>query len=92
MKKEFEAYYSKAYAYVFVVLILLLLFGIVMFSIFWLHSLSSSMISYSLCIISFVLLDPPPLMCILFLIVRFQFLTTNSHIVIFLILSILFCT
>ena len=40
MKNEFEAYYSKAYAYVFVVLILLLLFGIVMFSIFWISNLS----------------------------------------------------
>ena len=40
MKNEFEAYYSKAYAYVFVVLILLLLFGIVMFSIFWIFNVS----------------------------------------------------
>ena len=40
MKNEFEAYYSKAYAYVFAVLILLLLFGIVMFSIFWIPNLS----------------------------------------------------
>ena len=40
MKNEFEAYYSKAYAYVFAVLILLLLFGIVMFSIFWISNLS----------------------------------------------------
>ena len=40
MKNEFEAYYSKAYAYVFVVLILLLLFGIVMFSIFWISNVS----------------------------------------------------
>ena len=40
MKNEFEAYYSKAYAYGFVVLILLLLFGIVMFSIFWISNVS----------------------------------------------------
>ena len=40
MKNEFEAYYSKAYAYVFVVLILLLLFGIVMLSIFWIPNVS----------------------------------------------------
>ena len=40
MKNEFEAYYSKAFAYVFVVLILLLLFGIVMLSIFWIPNVS----------------------------------------------------
>ena len=40
MKKEFEAYYSKAYAWIFAVLILLFLFGIVMFSIFWIPDLS----------------------------------------------------
>ena len=40
MKNEFEAYYSKAYAYVFVVLILLLPFGIVMLSIFWIPNVS----------------------------------------------------
>lgn len=40
MKKEFEAYYSRAYAWIFVVLILLLLFGIVMFSVFWISNVS----------------------------------------------------
>ncbi|MBQ8392894.1 MAG: hypothetical protein IJX51_03890 [Clostridia bacterium] len=40
MKKEFEAYYSKAYAWIFAVLMLLFLFGIVMFSIFWIPDLS----------------------------------------------------
>ena len=54
MKNEFEAYYSKAYAYVFVVLILLLLFGIVMFSIFWISNVSLIAI-VTLSIISVVL-------------------------------------
>ena len=54
MKNEFEAYYSKAYAYVFVVLILLLLFGIVMFSIFWIPNVSLIAI-VTLSIISLVL-------------------------------------
>ena len=40
MKKEFEAYYSKAYAWIFAVLIMLFLFGIVMLSIFWIPNLS----------------------------------------------------
>ena len=40
MEKEFEAYYSKAYAWIFAVLILLLLFGIVMLSIFWIPNVS----------------------------------------------------
>ena len=40
MKKEFEAYYSKAYAWIFAVLMLLSLFGIVMFSVFWISNLS----------------------------------------------------
>ena len=40
MKKEFEAYYSKAYAWIFAVLMLLSLFGIVMTSIFWISNLS----------------------------------------------------
>ena len=40
MKKEFEAYYSKAYAWIFVVLILLFLFAIVMFSVFWIPNVS----------------------------------------------------
>ena len=40
MKKEFEAYYSKAYAWIFAVLMLLSLFGIVMLSIFWISNLS----------------------------------------------------
>ena len=40
MKKEFEAYYSKAYAWVFAVLMLLSLFGIVMLSIFWISNVS----------------------------------------------------
>ena len=40
MKKEFEAYYSKAYAWIFAVLMLLSLFGIVMFSIFWISNVS----------------------------------------------------
>ena len=54
MKNEFEAYYSKAYAYVFVVLILLLLFGVVMFSIFWISNVSLIAI-VTLSIISVVL-------------------------------------
>ena len=54
MKNEFEAYYSKAYAYVFVVLILLLLFGIVIFSIFWISNVSLIAI-VTLSIISVVL-------------------------------------
>ena len=40
MKKEFEAYYSKAYAWIFAVLMLLSLFGIVMFSAFWISNVS----------------------------------------------------
>ena len=40
MKKEFEAYYSKAYAWIFAVLSLLFLFGIIIFSIFWIPTLS----------------------------------------------------
>ncbi len=40
MKKEFEAYYSKAYAWIFAVLMLLSLFGIVMFLVFWISNLS----------------------------------------------------
>ena len=40
MKKEFEAYYSKAYAWIFAILMLLSLFGIVMFSVFWIPNVS----------------------------------------------------
>ncbi len=40
MKKEFEAYYSKVYAWIFAVLILLFIFGIVMLSVFWIPNLS----------------------------------------------------
>ena len=40
MKKEFEAYYSKAYASIFAVLMLLSLCGIVMFSAFWISNVS----------------------------------------------------
>ena len=40
MKNEFEAYYSKAYTWIFAVLMLLSLFGIVMLSIFWISNLS----------------------------------------------------
>ena len=40
MKKEFEAYYSKAYAWIFAILMLLSLFGIVMFSVFWISNIS----------------------------------------------------
>ena len=53
MKKEFEAYYSKAYAWIFATLILLFLFGIVMFSVFWISSLSLIVI-VTLSIISLV--------------------------------------
>ncbi|MBR2340475.1 MAG: hypothetical protein IKA74_06555 [Clostridia bacterium] len=35
MKKEFEAYYSKAYAWIFAILVVVFLFGIIIFSIFW---------------------------------------------------------
>ena len=38
MKNEFEAYYSKAYAWIFAILMLLSLFGIVMFSVFWISN------------------------------------------------------
>lgn len=54
MKKEFEAYYSKAYAWIFAVLILLLLFGIVMLSVFWISNFSLIAI-VTLSIISVVL-------------------------------------
>ena len=54
MKKEFEAYYSKAYAWIFAVLMLLPLFGIVMVSIFWIPNVSLIAI-VSLSIISVVL-------------------------------------
>ena len=40
MKKEFEAYYSKSYAWIFAILMLLSLFGIVIFSIFWISNVS----------------------------------------------------
>lgn len=40
MKKEFEAYYSKAYAWIFAVLVLLLLFAIAILSIFWIPIIS----------------------------------------------------
>ena len=40
MKKEFEAYYSKAYAWIFAVLMLLSLCGIVVFSAFWISNVS----------------------------------------------------
>ena len=40
MKKEFEAYYSKAYVWIFAVLLLLFIFAIVMFSVFWISNLS----------------------------------------------------
>ena len=54
MKKEFEAYYSKAYAWIFAVLILFLLFGIVMLSVFWISNFSLIAI-VTLSIISVVL-------------------------------------
>ena len=53
MKKEFEAYYSKAYAWIFVVLMLLSLFGIVKFSVFWISDISFIAI-FTLSIISLV--------------------------------------
>ena len=40
MKKEFDAYYSKAYAWIFAVLMLLSLCGIVVFSAFWISNVS----------------------------------------------------
>ena len=54
MKKEFEAYYSKAYAWIFAVLLLLFIFAIVMFSVFWISNLSFIFI-VTLSIISVVL-------------------------------------
>ena len=54
MKKEFEAYYSKAYALIFAILMLLSLFGIVMFSVFWISNVSLIAI-VTLSIISVVL-------------------------------------
>ena len=52
--KKFEAYYSKAYAWIFAVLMLLSLYGIVMFSIFWISNVSLIAI-VTLSIISVVL-------------------------------------
>ena len=40
MQKEFEAYYSKAYAWIFAVIVSLFLFGIIMFSVFWIPDMS----------------------------------------------------
>ena len=40
MKKEYEAYYSRAYAWIFIFLILLSICGIIIFSIFWQPDLS----------------------------------------------------
>ena len=54
MKNEFEAYYSKAYAWIFAILMLLSLFGIVMFSVFWIPNVSLIAI-VTLSIISVVL-------------------------------------
>ena len=54
MKNEFEAYYSKAYAWIFAVLMLLSLFGIVMLSIFWISNLSLILI-VTLSLVSVVL-------------------------------------
>ena len=54
MKKEFEAYYSKAYAWIFAVLLLLFIFAIVMFSVFWISNISLIAI-VTLSIISVVL-------------------------------------
>ena len=54
MNKEFEAYYSKAYAWIFAVLMLLSLLGIVMFSVFWIPNVSLRVI-VTLSIISVVL-------------------------------------
>ena len=54
MKNEFEAYYSKAYAWIFAVLMLLSLFGIVKLSIFWISNVSLIAI-VTLSIISVVL-------------------------------------
>ena len=54
MKKEFEAYYSKAYAWIFAVLLLLFIFAIVMFSVFGISNLSLIFIA-TLSIISVVL-------------------------------------
>ena len=54
MKKEFEAHYSKAHAWIFAVLILLLLLGIIMLAIFWIPNVSLIAI-VTLSIISVVL-------------------------------------
>ena len=54
MKIEFEAYYSKAYAWIFAVLILLCVFGIVMLSVFWIFNVSLIAI-VTLSIISLIL-------------------------------------
>ena len=54
MKKDFEAYYSKVYAWIFAVLLMLLIFAIVMFSVFWISNLSLIFIT-TLSIISVVL-------------------------------------
>ena len=54
MKKEFEAYYSKAYAWIFAVLLMLFISAIVMFSVFWIPNLSLIFI-ITLSVISLVL-------------------------------------
>ena len=54
MKKEFEAYYSKAYAWIFAVLLLFFIFAIVRFSVFWISNVSLIAI-VTLSIISVVL-------------------------------------
>ena len=49
MEKEFEAHYSKTYALLFAFLLLLFLFGIIMFSIFWIPDMSlAAIIIFSL--------------------------------------------
>lgn len=40
MQKEFEAYYSKASAWIFAVIVSVFLFGIIMFSVFWIPDMS----------------------------------------------------
>ena len=54
MKIEFEAYYSKAYAWIFAVLLMLFISAIVMFSVFWIPNLSLIFI-ITLSVISLVL-------------------------------------
>ena len=40
MEKEFEAYYAKAYVWIFAILVVLCIFGMILLSIFWIPEIS----------------------------------------------------